>query len=96
MKVPLEKARICLECDTIHDLVSCPECGSASFQYVARWIPPQHPPKPGPARPPFPILELPESKKQSHWLRNSVMAGAGLVAAWQLLFKRSRKKPADE
>ncbi len=87
MKMPLEKARICLECDTIHDLVACPECGSSSFYYLANWIKPQHP-RPT-AESPQPEAASPRKKR--HWIRNTLLAGAGVVAAYQLLFRPSKK-----
>lgn len=93
MKMPLEKARICLECDTIHDLAACPECGSASFYYLANWIKPRHPPRPEREKP---LFELPPPKKKRHWVRNGLMAAASIVAAYQLLFKPSRRKKQDE
>ena len=35
----LHVARLCLDCDEIHDEQRCPLCGSASFGYISRWIP---------------------------------------------------------
>lgn len=98
MKVPLEKARICLECDTIHDLVACPECGSDTYYYLANWIKPQRPPRPAPEPPPAEreIFAPAGKKKNRHLLRKALFAGAGLIAAYQFLFKRSRRKPRDE
>ena len=32
-------ARICLDCDEIHDAQTCPICASESFAYVSRWVP---------------------------------------------------------
>lgn len=96
MKVPLEKARICLECDTIHDLPACPECGSTTFYYLAKWVKPKLPPRPEPP-PEAPAPEAPPPKKKSrHLLRNSLMLGAYLLGAYQVLFKPSRKKPPEE
>ncbi len=95
MKLPLEKARICLDCDTLHDLDACPECGSDSYFYLANWIKPKHPPRPAPP-PEAPLLELPPPRKSRHWLRNTLLAGASLIAAYRFLFKPSRKKPPEE
>ncbi len=92
MKMPLEKARLCLECDTIHDLESCPQCGSATFFYLATWVKPARPPRP--ERPPAPAPPVPPKKR--HWVRNTLLAGASVIAAYQLLFKPSPKKPPEE
>jgi hypothetical protein len=35
----LHVARLCLDCEEIHDQQSCPACTSESFSYITRWIP---------------------------------------------------------
>src|SRR4249920_164993 len=35
----LRVARLCLDCEEIHDQQSCPICSSESFAYISRWIP---------------------------------------------------------
>jgi hypothetical protein len=35
----LHLARLCLNCEDIHDQQTCPICSSESFAYVSRWIP---------------------------------------------------------
>ena len=35
----LESARLCLECDEIHQDNLCPACASRMFVYPTRWIP---------------------------------------------------------
>ena len=35
----LRVARLCLDCEEIHDQLSCPICSSESFAYITRWIP---------------------------------------------------------
>jgi hypothetical protein len=35
----LRVARLCLDCEEIHDQQSCPICSSESFAYITRWIP---------------------------------------------------------
>ena len=96
MKLPLEKARLCLECDTIHDQVSCPQCGSATFFYLANWVKPRPEPQPEPAPPPPRPPEPPRfemlPRRKRHLLRNALMAGAGLLAAYGLLFRPAKKK----
>ncbi len=98
MKLPLEKARICLECDTIHDLPACPECGSTTFYYLARWVKPKQPPKPESEAEQVEQAPAPERprKKSRHILRKVLFTGLGILGAYQLLFKPSRKKPPEE
>jgi hypothetical protein len=35
----LRIARLCLDCEEIHDQQTCPICSSESFVYISRWIP---------------------------------------------------------
>jgi hypothetical protein len=37
--VQLKGARLCLDCDEIHEAQQCPVCASETFAYLARWIP---------------------------------------------------------
>jgi hypothetical protein len=37
--VQLRNARLCLDCEEIHELQQCPICASETFVYLARWIP---------------------------------------------------------
>jgi len=35
----LRSARLCLDCEEVHDLQQCPVCGSETFTYMTRWVP---------------------------------------------------------
>jgi len=35
----LHTARLCFNCEDVHDQPICPACGSDSFAYISRWIP---------------------------------------------------------
>jgi|SRR6266699_2116346 len=35
----LHVARLCLDCQEIHDQQTCPGCSSESFAYISRWLP---------------------------------------------------------
>jgi hypothetical protein len=35
----LRDARLCLDCEEVHDVTICPVCGSESFTYISRWVP---------------------------------------------------------
>ena len=35
----LRSARLCLDCDEVHDAQQCPMCTSESFAYMTRWVP---------------------------------------------------------
>lgn len=35
----LHIARLCLDCNEVHDSQGCPLCGSEAFAYLTRWVP---------------------------------------------------------
>ena len=35
----LRDARLCLDCEEVHDTGLCPVCGSESFAYISKWVP---------------------------------------------------------
>jgi hypothetical protein len=35
----LRTARLCLDCDEVHDAQQCPLCASETFAYLTRWVP---------------------------------------------------------
>ena len=35
----LHVARLCLDCNEVHDAQDCPRCGSEAFAYLSRWVP---------------------------------------------------------
>ena len=48
-------ARLCLDCEEVHDEYRCPACASDHFSYLTRWVPgPDRPvrPRSKPAPPP--------------------------------------------
>src|SRR5262245_16819432 len=35
----LRMARLCLDCEEVHDAQQCPLCASETFTYLTRWVP---------------------------------------------------------
>jgi hypothetical protein len=35
----LRAARLCLDCEEVHDAQQCPACASEAFAYLTRWVP---------------------------------------------------------
>jgi hypothetical protein len=35
----LKTARLCLNCEHVHDAQACPVCASETFAYLSRWVP---------------------------------------------------------
>ena len=47
----LRVARVCLDCEDVHDGQTCPICASDSFAYISRWVPvPERRIRPRPTR----------------------------------------------
>ena len=43
----LRSARLCLDCDEVHDAQRCPHCASETFAFITRWVPvPDRPDRP--------------------------------------------------
>lgn len=35
----LRNARLCLDCEEVHDEPQCPACASETFAFITRWVP---------------------------------------------------------
>jgi hypothetical protein len=42
----LRAARLCANCENVHDARACPACGSGTFMYLTKWVPTAKPDKP--------------------------------------------------
>jgi hypothetical protein len=92
----LRVARLCLDCEDVHDSQQCPVCASETFVFLTRWVPaPERrtqPRPPGEQRPRGPVAQ-PSRKK----LVGYGMLGVGVVglAEW-FLRGRARIEAAAE
>jgi len=41
----LDSARLCLDCEEVHDDQICPRCGSEAFAFLTRWVEPSPAPR---------------------------------------------------
>lgn len=49
----LRNARLCLDCEEVHESQQCPLCASETFVFITRWVPaPERRQKPRPSAPP--------------------------------------------
>ena len=98
----LRMARLCLDCEEVHDAQQCPICASETFTYLTRWVPvPERRKRPRPvdAAPnetATAYREMLEPKAQTPW--RTIRRGAvGLalfgVAGW--LWKRNASRESD-
>lgn len=55
----LRRARLCLDCEEVHDQSQCPVCASDHFTYLSRWVPvPERRARPRPTAEPPPELDV--------------------------------------
>jgi hypothetical protein len=48
----LRNARLCLDCEEVHEAQQCPACASESFAFITRWVPvPERRARPRPTEP---------------------------------------------
>jgi hypothetical protein len=92
----LHVARLCMDCEEVHAVQTCPVCGSESFAFISRWVPaPERrrrprPPEPSPAVDTYRELLSPASARSrsgvTRWLRRGAVGAAAIAAvgwAWQ-------------
>jgi hypothetical protein len=93
----LQDARLCMDCEEVHDAQVCPVCSSETFAYITRWIPaPDKRPRPRPPEPSaaetvntYRELLSPSTAARSgvaRWLRRGAVGLAAVTAvswAWQ-------------
>ena len=99
----LHTARLCLDCQEVHEAQTCPVCSSESFAYISRWIPaPERRAQPRPvAEPPeadtYRRLLYPEPNQpgSSRWLKRGAFGIAAVsAAAWMLKRNTGGEKSA--
>ncbi len=92
----LRVARLCLDCEDVHDSQQCPVCASESFVFLTRWVPAperrNQPRNPGEQRE-RPPSGVPSRKK----LVGYGMLGVGVVglAEWFLRGRARIEAAAD-
>jgi hypothetical protein len=83
----LRSARLCLDCEEIHDSQECPVCLSEAFVYLSRWIPTEERRRTirGPGGP----KAAPEPAGIARWVQRG-MLGLAIVAAGKWLWQADR------
>jgi len=97
----LRTARVCLDCEEVHDAQQCPTCASESFAFLTRWVPvPERRSRPRPPEAANPEVvetyrELLSPKPHSGWrlLRRGALGLALFgVAGW--VWRRNTRREA--
>jgi hypothetical protein len=57
----LRNARLCLDCEEVHDATHCPACASESFAFITRWVPS---PSADASQPATPLAPRPERRER--------------------------------
>jgi hypothetical protein len=69
-------ARLCLDCEEVHDAQQCPVCASETFAYLTRWVAaPERRSKPRPPAEERPQPETPAQGRKNH----RAMIGYGVL-----------------
>jgi hypothetical protein len=89
----LHVARLCLDCNEVHDTNECPRCGSESFAYLSRWVPaPERRvaarPTSSPEADVYRELIEPSTRTRGRLLRRGALGISALAVAGWLLRKR--------
>ena len=81
MAIPLQNARLCMDCDTVFEEAQCPRCSSESYFPLSRWV-----------RPAMASDTVTISKKAKK--ASLVLLGGGTAyALWKLFQKLDGKPP---
>ena len=85
MSIPLQSARLCLDCETVFEEARCPRCDSESFFPLSRWVRPA-------------MASDSATLRKTAKRASFVLLGSGLAyTAWKLLLKPNpdKKKPPE-
>jgi hypothetical protein len=87
----LRVARLCLDCEEVHNELHCPVCASDSYAYLSRWVPTEERRReprmePLPPKPPA---------NGARWVKRGAM-GLAVLAAAQWAWKATQPKNGED
>jgi hypothetical protein len=85
----LRTARLCLDCEELHEENTCPICASEMFAFLTRWVPAEE--RRSRRRPPASekAADKPGKSGTTRWVQRGA-AGLAIVAASRWLLESSR------
>jgi hypothetical protein len=76
----LSTARLCLDCDEIHDAQTCPACASNAFTFLSRWVPAPEPRRnPAPSPPEVAVYRSLIHPEAAHPPRRGALLKKGVI-----------------
>lgn len=91
----LRTARLCLDCEEVHENQECPICLSEAGVYLTRWIPPE---ERRTRRFPSAIKVTPVARDPARWVKRGVF-GLAVIAASRWLWQarsETQSRPATD
>ena len=94
----LHVARLCLDCQDVHDERACPKCSSQSFVLLSKWVPaPERRARPRTAEDVETYRQLlapdPPASSSSGWVKGGAFVAAVTLGGW--LWRRTLKSAAS-
>jgi len=88
----LREARLCLDCEELHNEDRCPACASDAFAFLNRWVPSNERSRPRRPVPNSANSGAVSTERANRMIRNGVM-GLAMVAAGRWLWKATKNAP---
>lgn len=87
----LRTARVCLDCEEIHEEQACPVCLSEAFVYLTRWVPTE---ERRIRRFPTAVNVRPQASGPARWVKRG-MLGLAVLAAGRWVWQSRGQAPRD-
>jgi len=87
----LRTARLCLDCEEVHENQQCPVCLSEAGVYLMRWIPAE---ERRTRRFPSAVKVTPVASNPARWIRRGVF-GLAVFAASRWLWQAGGQRPSS-
>src|SRR4051794_6885731 len=86
----LRTARLCVDCEEVHDQQQCPVCASESFAYLTRWVPVEE----RRTRRARPASAPPEKRVTMRWAQRGAV-GLAAIALGRWVWQTTRRPESE-